>query len=115
MVDGRDAGALGRGESVEMEVPSGAHTLQLVHGLGLASPVETFSVRAGETAAFAVHSPSLVAAIPRAAAVSVLHRGSGVELERTGHHADGGEGGSADQDLIVQITAAQANQPGIQR
>jgi hypothetical protein len=98
VLDGADIAALGRGGSVEMEVASGAHTIQLLSRFGLGSPVETFSVRAGETAAFACR--------PRP-----FHRGSWIALERTGHRG----ATDPDQGLIMQITAAQANQPGIRR
>jgi hypothetical protein len=113
MLDGGQIAALGRGASVEMELPSGTHTLQLVSRHGLCSNVETFSVRAGETAAFACQSPSLIAAIPRL----VIHRGSWIALDRTGHRETGGDGTSPEQpgELIKQIQAAQANQPGIRR
>jgi hypothetical protein len=101
MLDGGEVGALGRGNRVEMEVPSGTHTLQLVLRFGLGSSVETFSVRAGETAAFVCR--------PRP-----LHRGSWIALDRTSHKG-AGSSGEPNQDLIVQVTAAQANQPGIRR
>ena len=101
VLDGADVGVLDRGKSVEMEVPSGAHTLQLVYRFGLGSSVETFSVCAGETAAFACRSRP-------------LHRDSWIALDRTGH-SQAGSSAEPDRDLIVQITAAQANQPGIRR
>lgn len=96
-----------------MDVASGTHGLQLVSRLGLASPVETFGVRAGETAAFACHPPSFVAAVPRL----VLRRDSWIALDRTGHRETRGDGSSPEQrgELIEQIQAAQATQPGIRR
>ena len=84
-----------------MAVSPGAHTLQVLNRLGLGSPVETFTVRAGETAAFACHSRP-------------LQRGRWIALERTGGHEDGGGEGSSEQqrELVQQIQAAQANQTG---
>ena len=84
-----------------MEVPAGAHTLQLVYRFGLSSTVETFSVRAGETAGFVCCS-------------RLLRRGSRISLARTGH-GRGGSPAEPDQGLIMEISAAQANQPGIRR
>ena len=116
VLDGGNVAALGRGKSVEMEVASGTHTLQLVYRRGLRSPVAKFSVRAGETAAFACRPPSCIAAVPRLVAVFLLHRGAWIVLDRTGHHEESGDESSAEQrrDLITQIQAAQ-NQPGIRR
>lgn len=101
VLDGMDVAALGRGGSVEMEVASGAHALQVVYRFGLGSPVETVSVRAGEPAASACR--------PRP-----LHRGSWISLDRAAHGVDSGSS-EPDQHLIKQIQAAQANQPGIRR
>jgi hypothetical protein len=96
VLDGVDVASLGRGGSVEMEVPSGTHTLQLLYRFGLASPVETFTVRAGETAAFACRSRPLR-----------------IALERTGHREEEGSS-EQERELSRQIQAAQ-NQPGLLR
>jgi hypothetical protein len=82
VLDGETVGAVGRGRSMAIEVASGTHTLQLVYRLGLGSPVETFSVRAGETAAFACHPPSFLAALPRLVAVVLLRRGWWIASDR---------------------------------
>src|SRR5215467_8658767 len=87
VLDGVRIGALGRGDGVSIELASGTHSLQLVLRHGLGSPVETFGVRAGETAAFSCHPPSLIAAIPRLVTALLLHRASWIALERN-HHAD---------------------------
>jgi len=117
LLDGESLGAIRRGETIAQEIASGTHTLQLDYRSRLASPVETFSVRAGETSAFTCHPPSLVAAIPRLVAVLVLRRGSWIALDRPGHSEEGDAGSSSEQqrDLIKQIQAAQANQPGLER
>jgi hypothetical protein len=117
VLDDEDAGAVGRDESVAIDVASGTHTPQLIDRFGLASPVERFSVRAGETAALAGHPPSFVAAIPRLVTVLLPHRGSWITVERTGHHAADAEANPSEhqRNLIKQIQAAQANQPGIER
>lgn len=97
VLDGADVAVLGRGGSVEMEVASGAHTLQLLHRFGRGSSVETFTVRAGETAAFACR--------PRG-----LRR---ISLERTGHR-EAERSSEQERDLVKQVQAGQ-NQPGLPR
>jgi hypothetical protein len=114
-LDGGEVGTLARGKSVEMEVAPGAHTLQLLYMLGLRSSAATFSIVAGETAAFACYPPSLVATLPRLVAVLLLQRGSWITLERTWHDKGGGDEGSqfdrSDQqsDLIKNIQAGRTN------
>lgn len=116
LLDGESLGAISRGETIAQEITSGTHTLQLHYHLGLASPVETFSVRAGETSAFTCHPPSLVAAVPRLVAILLMRRGSWIALDRPIHLEEGDAGGSSEQrELIKQIQAAQANQPGLER
>lgn len=114
VLDGGDVSTLGRGGSLELDVASGAHTLQLSYRPGLESTLETFSVRAGETAAFTCHPPSLAAAIPRLVAVALLRRGSWIALARHGHHGGGGDDTPTEpeRDLVTQVQAAQ-NQPGL--
>jgi hypothetical protein len=114
VLDGGEVGAVCHAKNFEMEVASGAHTLELVYRLGLGSAVEAFSVRAGETAAFVCRPPSFVAAIPRLVAVALLHRGSWIALERTGHHAGGGDASAAeDQGELIKQIQAGSNQPGL--
>ena len=79
-----------------MEVPSGTHTVQLLYRFGLRSPVETFTVRAGATAAFTCRSRPLR-----------------IALERVRHLREGGSS-EPERELSKQIQAGQ-NQPGLPR
>jgi hypothetical protein len=121
VLDEAEVGMVARGKSTEMEVAPGAHTLRLVSSLGRSSPVVTFNVLAGETAAFSCLAPSLIAALSRAVTAGLLSRGSWIALDRAGHHAGGGDEGSAldsseqNRELVKTIQAAQANQPGLRR
>ena len=112
-LDGREVGTLSRGESVEMEVASGAHTIQLFYRFGLRSSAATFSALAGETAAFVCCPPSYLAILPRLVAVLFQH-GSWITLDRTGHDEARGDEGSQlhrgqQSDLIKEIGAGRTN------
>jgi hypothetical protein len=112
VLDGGEVGTLVRGKSAELEVAPGTHTLQLEYRFGLGSAAETFSVFAGETAAFVCYPPSFAAILPRMVGVMALQRGFWITLDRARH--EGGDGsspsGRSDQhDLARSIQAGRTN------
>ncbi len=121
VLDGGEVGTVARGESVEIEIRPGAHTLELSYSARRRSAVATFSIRAGGTAAFACSPPSIPVALPRLVTSVLLGRGFWIDLGPAGHTETVGDGTSSldgsEQDgaLIKTIQAGQANQPGIRR
>ena len=112
VLDGVEVGTLTRGRAVEMEVASGAHTLQLFYRFGLRSSTATFSVFAMETVAFVCYPPSSLATLPRLIAL-MLQRGSWITLDRTGHKEGDDEGSQLSReqqsDLIKKVGAGRTN------
>jgi hypothetical protein len=112
VLDGGEVGTLARGKSAELEVAPRGHTLQLESRFGLGSAATTFSVFAGETAAFVCYPPSFVATLPRLVALMVLHRGSWITLDRIGHEP-GDESSPLERpeqrDLARSIQAGRTN------
>jgi hypothetical protein len=114
VLDGGEVGTLARGKNVEMEIAPGAHALQLFYRFGLRSPAATFSIFAGETAAFACYPPSYVATLPRLVAVLLLQRGSWITLDHTADDKGGGDESSQlnreqQSDLMKKIAAGRTN------
>jgi hypothetical protein len=84
VLDDGEVGTVARGESLEMEVTPGAHTLELSCSPRRKSPPATFSIVAGETAAFACSPPSILAALPRLVTSVLLRRGFWIDLDLPG-------------------------------